>query len=64
MSDIDVKAPHHLAVNPGLNTPDDEDYNVIQRAQELIRALDAKSNQQMEQISAEEKASEPEDFSL
>jgi len=64
MPDIDVKTPHHLAVNAGLNARDDEGYNVVQCAQELIRALDVKSNQRMEQIRAEDKASEPEDSGL
>ena len=50
-----MKSPGAERENGELKVSEENSYKLIERAEELIRTLDAESNEQMEQISAEDK---------
>lgn len=64
MSDPNMKAPNHVAGDADVSPSEHEAYETVQLAQELIRALDAESNTRMQQISADDKGSGPENSTL
>jgi len=50
-----MKSPGAERENGELKVSKENSYKLIERAEELIRTLDAESNERMEQISAEDK---------
>ena len=55
MSQVDMKQSGSGQEHPELKAPEETPYRTMELAEELIRAMDAESNEHMQQISSEDK---------